>query len=80
MAVAWKPLVDQVEIGVRAVLEADSVGSELVDGCEDVVRRQCDMLDSLALIFLQELLDLAVLVLGFVQWNPDLVVGSCHGA
>src|SRR3546814_15788966 len=62
VAVAGQALVDHVEIGVRAVLEPDAVGAKLVDGGEDIVGGERDMLDALAFIFAQELLDLAMLV------------------
>src|SRR5437763_10464761 len=37
MAVAGHALVDHLVIGVGAVLEADAVGAQLIDGGEDVV-------------------------------------------
>jgi hypothetical protein len=63
VAVAGQALVDQIEIGFGAVLETNAVGAQLVDGREDVVGGERDMLDAFALILAQELLDLAVLVL-----------------
>ena len=63
MAVAGQARVDQVEIGVGAVLEADAVGAQPVDGREDVVGGEREVLDALAVIGAEELLDLAVLVL-----------------
>ncbi len=51
---------------------------EPVDGGEDVVGGEREVLDALALIGAEELLDLAVLVLRFVQRDADLVVGRGH--
>src|SRR4051812_19425112 len=66
MAVSGHPLVDHVVIGFRAVLEAYAVRSQRVDGREDVVGGEGEVLDAFALIFLQIFLDLAELVLALV--------------
>src|SRR5688572_5239715 len=78
VAVAGQALVDHVVIGVGAVLELDAVGPERVDGGEDVVGGEGQVLDALALIFLQIFGDLAVIVLALVERNLDLVVGGGH--
>ena len=78
MAVAGEALVDQVEIGLRRRLEADAVGAQRVDRREDVVGGEREMLDAFALIVLDELFDLRMLVLAFVQRDADLVVGRGH--
>ena len=43
-----------------------------VDRCVDVGRAERDVLDALAFIFAQELLDLALVVLALVQRDADL--------
>ena len=75
---AGQALVNEVEIGVDRVLELHAARPQPVDGVEDVVGRQRDMLDALALVGAQELLDLAVFVLAFVQRDADLPVGRGH--
>ena len=59
-------------------LEDDAAFAQAVDGREDIVGRQGDMLDAFALIVLDELLDLAVFVLAFVQRDADGAVGRDH--
>ena len=67
LAVAADARVDLVEIGVRRVLEAHAAGAHRLDGGEDVVRRQRHVLDALAVVVAQELLDLRLVVLALVQ-------------
>src|SRR5690606_32485003 len=78
MAVAGQAGVDHLIIGFGRLLEADAVGSKLVDGDEDVIGGERQMLDALAAIILDELLDLRMIVLAFVERDADLAVGRGH--
>src|SRR6478672_694697 len=78
VSMARQALVDQVEIGVDRILEGDAATLHLLDGLEDVVGGQGDVLDALAVVAAQELLDLAVLVLALVQGDADGAVGRDH--
>src|SRR5829696_1678252 len=80
VAVARQALVDHVVIGFGAVLEADPLGPQRVDGGEDVVGGEGQVLDALAFIFLQIFGDLAEIVLALVERYLDLVVGRGHRA
>src|SRR5690348_10258904 len=72
LAVALHALVDQLVIGVGRVLEGDSASAEDVDRLVDVRSAERDVLDALAFIFAQELLDLALVVLAFIERDADL--------
>ncbi|OIQ69918.1 hypothetical protein GALL_484760 [mine drainage metagenome] len=76
---ARDPRVDAVEIGVDGVLELHAPGAHGLDGGEDVLGPQRHVLDALALVVLQELLDLGVLVLALVERDADLAAGAGHG-
>src|SRR5690606_1033048 len=78
LAVAGQALVDQFEIGLDGVLEGNAAALHLLDGLEDVVGGQGDVLDALAVVAAQELLDLRVLVLALVQRDADGPVGRDH--
>ena len=78
MAVAGKAGVDQIEIGVGRILKADTVGAQLVDSRENIVGCQREVLDSLAFVRAEKFLDLAVLVLAFVERDAYFVVGCGH--
>src|SRR5512139_2400325 len=80
VAVARQALVDHVVIAVGRVLETDAVGAKRIDGRENIVSSQRDMLDPFTAIFAQELLDLALIVLALVERDPDLVVRGGHRA
>ncbi len=71
--------VQLVEIGVGGVLEGDAPLAQGFHGVEDVTGAQGYVLDALALIGAQELLDLGVLVLALVQGDADLAAGRGHG-
>src|SRR5690606_28099418 len=58
LAVAGDPFVDQVEIGLDGVLEVDAAGLERLDCLEDVAHAQGQVLDALAVVLADELLDL----------------------
>src|SRR6185312_4560930 len=51
---------------------------EDIDRSVDVAGAERDVLDSLAFVFAQELLDLALVVLALVERNPDLAAGRGH--
>src|SRR3954471_5933687 len=74
VVVAGNALVDHVVIGFGAVLELDAVRPQRIDGGEDIVGGEGEMLDALAFIFLQIFLDLAEFVLALVERDADLLV------
>src|SRR3569832_342663 len=78
LAVARQAAVDQLEIGVDGVLEFPAALAQLLEGLEDVVGGQGQVLDALAVVLAQELLDLGVLVLALVQRDADGLVGRDH--
>ena len=53
----------QLVIGVRRVLERNATLAADIDRCIDIGRTQRDVLDALALVFAEEFLDLALVVL-----------------
>src|SRR5580700_10897369 len=70
--------IDLIEIGVRRFLEAHAAGAHRLNGGEDVVCGQRHVLDALAMIVAQELLDLRLVVLALVQRDSDLAAGAGH--
>ncbi len=66
-------------IGVGRILERDTALAHGLDGGEDVVRAERDVLDTLAAVVAQELLDLGMIVPALVQGNADLAAGTGHG-
>src|SRR5215217_1220148 len=79
LAVVRQAFVDQFEIGFDRVLEVDAAGLHGLDGLENVLGGQGDVLDALAVVAPQEFLDLGVVVLAFVQRDADGAVGRDHG-
>src|SRR5204862_60064 len=67
-------------IGVGRVLERDPVPSQHVHRAVDVLGREGDVLDALAVILAQVLLDLALVVLRLVDRDADLAARTGHGA
>src|ERR1044072_1182760 len=78
VAMAGQALFDHVVIAGGRVLEPDAVGAQGVDRGEDVIGGKGDMLDALASIGAQELLDLAMLVPALLERYADLAVGRRH--
>src|SRR3546814_2555950 len=69
------PLVDQFIIGLDGVLQPHAPRPQLLHRLVDIVGGQRQMLDALAMILADELLDLALVVLAFVQGDADRPVG-----
>src|SRR4051794_19950104 len=76
--VALDALREHLVISVGSVLEGNAARADDVDRLVDVRRAKRDVLDALALIFAQELLDLALVVLALVKRNADLSAGAGH--
>src|SRR3546814_16808692 len=72
------PLVDQFIIGRDGVLQPHAPRPQLLHRLVDIVGGQRQMLDALAMILADELLDLALVVLAFVQGDADRPVGRDH--
>src|SRR5206468_7053771 len=53
-------------------------GADGIDRSVNVVRAERDVLDAFALIFAQELLDLALVILALIERNTDLATGAGH--
>src|SRR3982751_197308 len=71
--------IDEFVIGMGRILECHSPPAQDIDSLVDVRRSESDVLDALAFILAQELLDLALVVLALVQGDPDLAAGAGHG-
>src|SRR6476469_700868 len=76
---ALDALGEHLVISVGRVLEGNAPRPDDVDGGVDIRRPERDVLDAFALIFAQELLDLALVVLALVQRDADLAAGRSHG-
>ncbi len=70
--------VDQLVIGVDRLLQPHAARPQRLDRLEDVVRHEGDVLNALAVIEAQELFDLGVFILAFVQRNADGAVRRDH--
>src|SRR5690606_38288396 len=79
LAVVGDALVDHLVIGVRRIQELDALRAHGLDGAVDLVGEQGDVLDALALVLAQVLVDLALLVAGLVQRDADDAVRGSHG-
>ncbi len=79
-AVAGNALVHQLVVGVDRVQQAHAGAAQRVHRGVEVVRAHGDVLDALAVVHVQVLLDLAGLFLAlFVDRNADLAAGAGHG-
>ena len=79
LAVAGHARLDALVVGLGRVLEAHAARAHAIDGAIDVVGAQRHVLDALALVVVQEFLDLRFVVLALVERNADLAVGAGHG-
>src|SRR5688572_29617228 len=75
-AMARDAFFDAFVIRLRRVLERDSAAAQHVHRAIDVVGRERDVLDALALVLAQVFLDLRLVVLRFVYRDADLVAGA----
>ena len=81
LAVLRQPLVDvRVVDVVRRRHELHAAADQRLDRLVEVLRAQRDVLDALALVLLQVLLDLPLLARILVDRNADLAVGARHRA
>ncbi len=71
--------VDDLVVGVGRVEEADALFVHSLDGSVNVVGVQRDVLDALATVFLEVLVDLALGVPRLVDRDADLAGGRGHG-
>src|SRR4051812_4232427 len=71
LLMALDALGEKLVISLRRVLELDAARSDDVDRLIDVAGPKRDVLDALAFIFAQKLLDLALVVLALVERDPD---------
>jgi hypothetical protein len=79
LAVAGQALVDQVVVGVGRVLEHDAGVAQATPPWRRCRRCQRDVLDALAVVEVQVLLDLALVVAAFlVDRDADLAAGAGH--
>ena len=76
---AGQAAVERLVVGVGHVHEPDAVGAELRDALVNVVARERDVLDALALIRREVLLDLRLVVPGFVDRDADLAARADDG-
>src|SRR5215217_135894 len=76
---AFDALGEHLIISVGRVLERNAACANDVHGFVDVAGAERDVLDALALILAQELLDLALVVLALVERDANLAVGRGHG-
>ncbi|MNU49612.1 hypothetical protein D3C71_385580 [compost metagenome] len=72
-------LVDQLVIGLDRVLQLDAASAQFLDRLVDIVGRHRQVLDALAVVLANELLDLGLVVLALVQGDADGAVGRDHG-
>src|SRR5262245_3746623 len=81
LAMAGQPLVELLVIGRRRRgHEAQPVGTEFGDRLIDIVAAAGDVLNALALVALEVLLDLAAIVGAFIDGDANLAARACHGA
>src|SRR5262245_13668892 len=80
LAVPGDARVDALVVRVRRVLELDAVRPQRVDARVDVRRRERDVLDALAVVLADVLLDLALVVLALVDRDADPPAGARHRA
>src|SRR2546426_2857823 len=78
LAVVRQALADHLVISVRRVEELHARGAQLADSRIDVAAIERDVLDALAVILLEILLDLRAVVRGLVDRDADLAAGAGH--
>src|SRR2546429_3098549 len=78
LAMVRQALADHLVVGVRRVEQLHARGAQLIDGGIDVAAMQGDVLDALAVILLEILLDLRAVVRGFVDRDADLAARAGH--
>ncbi len=78
LAMSRHPSLELLVVGVGRLLEGDPVLTHRLDRGEDVAGPQRHVLDPLALVVLEEFLDLRVCVLALVERNADLAAGTGH--
>src|SRR6185437_12711609 len=67
-------------ISIRRALESHALAAQDVPGAIDVLRTEGDVLNALATVFAQILLDLTLVVLGLVDRDTDLAARTGHRA
>src|ERR1700685_2515016 len=72
LLVARNPARHTVVVGVGRILEDNAAGPQAIDGAVNVIRRQGQMLNALALVLLQILFNLRLFILGFVDRDSNL--------
>src|ERR1700722_1802989 len=77
-AMAGNARIDRLVIARRRVLEAHPLCAHAIDRRADIIGSERNMLDTLAAINVQKLLDLRLLVPALVKRNADLAVGTGH--
>src|SRR6185437_12381066 len=80
LAMSRDARIDGFVVGIGRVLERQPAAAQHIDGAVDVIRGERDVLNALAVILPQILLDLALFVLRFVDGNADLPAGTGHRA
>src|SRR6185312_14196227 len=80
LTVSLDARVDAFVIGVRRILEREPAAAKHVDRAIDVFGGERDVLNALAVVLPQILLDLALVVLRLVDGNADLAARAGHGA
>ncbi len=71
LAMARHALVDQFVIGLDRILQPHAARAQLFDRLVNIFGGQCEVLDAFAIIFANEFLDLALLVLALVKGDAD---------
>ena len=72
------PLIDQLIISFNGILKLHASLAQLFNRTVNIVGGESQVLDAFAIVFADELLDLRVLVLTFVQRDADGAVGGDH--
>src|SRR3989442_10489140 len=78
LAMVRQALADHLVVGVRRVEQLHARCAQLIDGGINVAAMHGDVLDALAVILLEILLDLRAVVGGFVDRDADLAAGAGH--
>src|ERR1700733_5216172 len=79
LAVAGYAPIERLIIRVGRVLKLHAALAHAIDRVVDVAGAEGDVLDALAFVVVQELLDLRLVVLAFIERNADLAVRTGHG-
>src|SRR5665213_239203 len=78
-AVTGYARLQRIVIAIRRILEFHPAGLHALDGGKDIASAEGHMLDALALVIVQKLLDLRFIVLALVERNADLSIRTGHG-